>query len=120
VEFAQHALIEKLVPVLDDFERAIASLEDYDSPAARGLTLIWEKFSKTLADAGLDRIETTGKTFDPTLHEALTTQPVEPDRAEQVLEELVPGYTFRNRLVRPARVCVGVEAPRTGDDSPRR
>ena len=118
VEFAQHALMEKLVPVLDDFERAIAVLDDPRSSAAQGLLLIRDKLSRILADAGLQRIETRDAPFDPTLHEALATQPVEPERAEHVVEEMVAGYTFRNRLVRPARVCVGVDVPRAGDDSP--
>lgn len=117
VEFAQHALMEKLIPVLDDFEHAIAALDDPRLPAAQGLLLIRDKLTRILADAGLERIETRGAPFDPTLHEALATQPVEPERAEQVVEEMIPGYTFRSRLVRPARVCVGVEAPAAGDDS---
>ena len=107
--WAQRALIEKLVPVLDDLERATNSLGGETGPAAQGLALIREKLLGVLTEAGLERITTREETFDPERHEALTTQPVEPERAGKVIEELVPGFTFRGKLVRPARVMVGLD-----------
>ena len=107
--WAQRALIEKLVPVLDDLERATNSLGGETGPAAQGLALIREKLLGVLTEAGLERIPTREETFDPERHEALATQPVEPERSGKVIEELVPGFTFRGKLVRPARVMVGVD-----------
>lgn len=109
VVWAQSQLVEKLLPVLDALDRASATVGDDDSPAAKGLLMIREKFERTLVEAGLQRLEALGQTFDPSLHEALLTQPVEADQAGQVLMEIEPGYYFRSRLVRPARVQVGVE-----------
>jgi molecular chaperone GrpE len=107
--WAQRALIEKLVPVLDDLERAMGSLGGESGAAAQGLALIRDKLIGVLTEAGLERIPTRDLPFDPERHEALATQPVEPERSGKVIEELVPGFTFRGKLVRPARVTVGVD-----------
>lgn len=108
--WAQRSLVEKLLPVVDDFERAAASVEGEKSAAADGLALIRDKLARVLAEAGLERIETDGAVFDPEIHEALMTLPVEPDKVGKVVSELVPGYTFKGQLVRPSRVQVGIEA----------
>jgi len=108
--WAQGNLVEQLLPVLDDLARATESIEKDDSPAAHGLRLIRDKLSRILQEAGLDRIEAVGMAFDPSLHEALMTEPVGRDRVGTVVEELVPGFRFKGRLIRPARVKVGVEA----------
>jgi len=113
--WAQRALIEKLVPVLDDLERAMATLGGDSGPAAQGLSLIREKLLNVLTEAGLERILTRDEPFDPERHEALATQAVEPERSGKVIDELVPGFTFRGKLVRPARVTVGVDEQ--GDSS---
>jgi molecular chaperone GrpE len=110
VGWAQRTLVEKLLPVMDDFERAVSSLEGDRSPAAEGMILIRDKLARVLAEAGLERIETEGAVFDPEFHEALMTLPVEPDTVGKVVSELVPGYTFKGQLVRPSRVQVGIEA----------
>jgi len=107
--WAQRALIEKLVPVLDDLERAMNSLGGESGAAAQGLSLIRDKLINVLTEAGLERIPTRDEVFDPERHEALATQPVEPERSGKVIDELVPGFTFRGKLVRPARVTVGVD-----------
>jgi molecular chaperone GrpE len=108
--WGQRALVEKLLPVLDDFDRALAALEGENTAAAEGMALIREKLMRALADAGLKRIETEDAAFDPEVHEALMTLPVEPERVGQVISELVAGFTFKGHLVRPARVQVGVDA----------
>ena len=113
VSWAQRALVEKLLPVLDDFDRAVASLEADPSSGAEGTALIRDKLLAVLTEAGLERIETDGAAFDPAIHEALMTQPVESERAGTVLAELVPGFLFKGRLVRQARVQVGVESEDT-------
>jgi len=108
--WAQGSLVERLLPVLDDLARATEAIEKDDSPAARGLLLIRDKLGAILQEAGLDRIEAMGVVFDPSLHEALMTEPVGGERVGTVVEELVPGFRFKGRLIRPARVKVGVEA----------
>ena len=108
--WAQGQLVEKLLPVLDDLDRATDSLGSDDSPAAQGLAMIREKLYRILEEAGLERVPAAGEAFDPDMHEALMTQQVEPDQVGKVLQEMEPGYRFRGRLLRPARVQVGVAA----------
>ena len=72
--------------------------------------MVVDKLRRILEQAGLERISAVGEAFDPNLHEALLTEPVEDEEREgTVLEELVPGYRFKDRVIRPARVKVGVE-----------
>ena len=104
---AQGLLAERLLPVLDDFDRALQAQEGGDSVETRGYALIREKLYRALADAGLERIESEGQVFDPGIHEAIMTQDVEPERDGLVIIELAPGYRFRGRMLRPARVQVG-------------
>lgn len=107
---AQGLLAERLLPVLDDFDRALASQKGSESPEVQGFALIREKFHRALVDAGLERIDSEGTPFDPDIHEALMTQEVEPELDGVVICELAPGYRFRGRMVRPARVQVGKAA----------
>lgn len=107
---AQGLLAERLLPVLDDFDRALASQKGNESPEVQGFALIREKFYRALVDAGLERIDSEGIPFDPDIHEALMTQEVEPELDGVVICELAPGYRFRGRMVRPARVQVGKAA----------
>jgi len=107
---AQGVLIARLLPVLDDLDRAAGMVEDKEGPLAKGFLLVRDKLFHVLEEAGMERIPAVGETFDPHRHEALLTEPVEPERAEQVLEELVVGYTFKGRVIRPTRVKVGVAA----------
>ncbi len=107
---AQGLLVERLLPVLDDFDRALASSGGGESPEVHGFALIHEKLHRALADAGLERIDSEGTVFDPDIHEALMTQEVEPELDGVVICELAPGYRFRGRMVRPARVQVGKAA----------
>jgi molecular chaperone GrpE len=104
---AQGLLVERLLPVLDDFGRALVSRKGDESPEAHGFALIYEKLYRALTDAGLERIDSEGTVFDPDIHEALMTQDVEPELDGVVICELAPGYRFRGRMVRPARVQVG-------------
>jgi molecular chaperone GrpE len=107
--WVQRDLVEKLLPVIDDFDRAVSSLEGESSPAAEGMSLIRDKLMRVLTDSGLERIETDGVSFDPDVHEALMTESVEADRVEKVVAELTPGYRIKGQLVRPAQVTVGVK-----------
>ena len=109
VAWVQRDLVEKLLPVIDDFDRAVSSLEGESSPAAEGMSLIRDKLMRVLTESGLERIETSGMPFNPDVHEALMTETVEDDLVERVVAELAPGYRIKGKLVRPAQVKVGVK-----------
>ncbi len=105
---AQASFVAKLLDVLDDMDRLVASDPSTPLPALReGLSAVDRKLSKELEDAGVERIDPTGAAFDPSQHEAVSTIPA-PDksREQQVSATFQPGYRFKGVLVRPARVQV--------------
>jgi len=99
-------LLANLLPVLDDFERALQNIDPKLAglPWADGVNLIYRKFRATLENEGLTGIEAVGKDFDPKFHEAVLQVPGEEGK---VLAELEKGYMLGDRLLRPAKVKVG-------------
>jgi molecular chaperone GrpE len=105
---AQASFVAKLLDVLDDLDRLMASDPNTPLPALReGLSAVDRKLWKQLEDAGVERIDPAGATFDPELHEAVSTV-TSPDRSRDhtVSATFQPGYRFKGTLVRPARVQV--------------
>ncbi len=102
----------QLLPVLDDLDRALAS-ECGDADFAKGVELIYQRLMDTLKKAGLEPFSSEGQVFDPYVHHAM--EMVETDEVEDhtVLAELMKGYNFRGKLLRPAMVRVAV-APSAG------
>ena len=110
---AQASFVAKLLDVLDDLDRLVASDPATPLPALReGLSAVDRKLWKELQDAGVERIDPVGTAFDPALHEAVSTIPA-PDRANEHLVSATfqPGYRFKGALVRPARVQVYSDQP---------
>lgn len=108
LQFSAMELVRDLLPVLDDFERAL-KVEGASPDYARGVGLIYQRLYETLKKMGLEPIETEGRGFDPNLHQAV--QRVETTEAEDqtVLGEFQRGYNFKGRLLRPAMVKVAVK-----------
>lgn len=113
---ASSNLVSRLLPVLDNFERAlnVEPRNDGDSTLHRGVALIYRHLMQELRREGLKVIEAVGQPFDPSLHDAVATEaPLRRDGV--VIEEMQRGYLFRNRLLRPTLVKVGEdESPETG------
>ena len=107
LQFASMDLVREVLPVLDDFERAL-KVETADRNYAKGVELIYQRLYETLKRLGIEPIETEGQRFDPNQHEAV--QRVQTDEAEDqtILGELQRGYNFRGKLLRPAWVRVAV------------
>jgi molecular chaperone GrpE len=104
-------LIRDVVPVLDDLERAIqaAGLDpegDSDDGLAHGVLLVFRSLRDSLTRNGVEAVDPKGEKFDPMVHEALSTQPVEGTDSGTVVEVLQKGYRLGDQLVRPARVVV--------------
>jgi len=108
LQFAGMEFVREMLPILDDFERAL-KVECADAGYAKGVELIYTRLYETLKKMGLEPMDTVGKTFDPNLHQAVDR--VETDRAEDqsVLEEYQKGYNFKGKLLRPAMVKVAVK-----------
>ena len=105
---AQASFVAKLLDVLDDLDRLVAS--DPSTPLTslrEGLSAVDRKLWKELQDAGVERIDPVGTAFDPALHEAVSTTPA-PERSKEqmVSATFQPGYRFKGTMVRPARVQV--------------
>ncbi len=108
-EYAQESLIRQLLPVLDNFERALDSLpSDLPRGFVEGVRLIHKQLRDVLFKQGLSLIEGTGQMFDPHLHEAVQTEVRTDVPHHQVLEEIVKGYRLGKRVLRPAMVKVSV------------
>jgi molecular chaperone GrpE len=109
---AHERLVEELLPVLDDLERALAAAEEHEeAKLEEGVRLVHRELADALAREGLAEIETNG-VFDPHVHEALLSQPSDQD-VGSVLEVVQKGYRLGDRVLRPARVVVS--APREDD-----
>ena len=116
VERASFRVVEQLLPVLDDFDRAINALRTHtdDDALIRGLELVLTQLRGVLESEGLERVIAEGA-FDPHEHEAVMSVPGEVDEPT-VLEVVRPGYKLKGKTIRPALVQVAVPQPTEGGD----
>ena len=107
-EIGAKDIIEKILPVLDNFERGLAAVpeDEKDSSFAEGIEKIYKQFVKTLEDAGVDSIEAVGKQFDPNLHNAVMHVEDEKYGENEIAMELQKGYKYRGSVVRHSMVQV--------------
>jgi len=108
IERASSALVERLLPILDNFELALMAADrtkDYES-MVRGVEMVYGELLEMLKREGLERIEALNKPFDPELHEAVMHAGGEGEEIV-VLDEMRPGYKLAGRVIRPAMVKVG-------------
>ena len=101
--------ITAILPVLDDFERALADTHTDDPNAIKeGMDLIFKKFNKTLESMGVKKIETEGKDFDVDYHEAIAMVPGMGDEMKgKVIDCVQTGYLLNDKVIRHAKVAVG-------------
>jgi molecular chaperone GrpE len=111
-EFSAMETIRLLLPVIDDFERALKA-GTADNEYTRGMELIFQRLSSELQKMGLEPLSTEGQKFDPHSHHALELRETSEFEDHAILEELQKGYNFRGKLLRPAMVTVAV-APSAG------
>ena len=106
-EAAAADLIEDLLPLLDDMERALRVDAGAEAdPIRRGVELIHKQLTETLRKRGVKPIESLGADFDPHFHQAVAHEPTEGHREGEVTEEFRRGYMLGDRLLRPAMVKV--------------
>lgn len=110
LRYANEGLLAKLVPVLDNFEMAMAAANGAQAGSAEalktGVSMIHGQFKAALTEAGLEELDAAGKPFDPNWQEAVSHQESATVPDGQVLQQLRKGYRFRDRLLRPATVVV--------------
>lgn len=107
-ETGAKSIIEKILPIVDNFERGVAALseEDLESPVGEGMNLIYKQLLQTLTDMGVTAIEAEGKEFDPDLHNAVMHEDNEELGENVVSQELQKGYKYRDTVIRHSMVKV--------------
>ena len=111
LEYAGEKIILKIIPVYDDLNRSLVHFEDDKNIQAvkDGLQLVIDKFTKIFEEIGIKKIESKGKEFDFNLHEALLQQPSADVPPNTVLEEVEPGYLYKEKVIKHAKVIVSQE-----------
>lgn len=102
--------LKSLLPIIDDFERSIAAINDSSDITAlkEGVTHIYNKFNKYLSQHGIKPIDTENADFNTEFHEAVTMYPVEdPEKKGKVIDCVQKGYTMNDKVIRFAKVVVG-------------
>jgi molecular chaperone GrpE len=100
--------ITAILPVLDDFERAMTDKNEDPKAIREGFELILKKFKKTLTTLGVKKIETKDKDFDTEFHEAIAMVPgMGDDKKGKIIDCVEPGYTLNDKVIRHAKVAVG-------------
>ena len=100
--------IAAILPILDDFERAIADKSEDPKVIKEGVQMIFNKFIKTLEGLGVKKIETADKDFDVDFHEAIAMVPgMGDDKKGKVIDCVQTGYTLNDKVIRHAKVAVG-------------
>ncbi len=110
VKNASEKLLLELLPIVDDFERAIKANEEVEDAQhlKEGFLLIYDKFVKLLQKQGVSEIEAMHQEFDPELHDALTKIPVEnPELKGKIVDVVEKGYYLNDKILRHSKVVIG-------------
>ncbi len=115
-KYAAEGFIKKIISVYDDLARSLEHANENSDIKAliEGLQMVYEKFTKTLEEEGVKKIEAHGKEFDYELHEALMQQPSEEHEPNTVIQEIEPGYTYKDKVLKHTKVIVS-QAPEKED-----
>lgn len=105
-EIGAKSILEKILPVVDNFERGLIGMEESEDAFAQGMQMIYKQLMTSLEEAGITAIEAVGKEFDPEFHNAVMH--VEDDNfgENEIVEELQKGYKYRESVIRHSMVKV--------------
>lgn len=110
IRYANEDLLERLIPVLDNFDMAVAAVSNPQANSLEsirvGINMILTQLKGTITEAGLEEIDARGQAFNPNFHEAVSQQESADAPEGQVLQQMRKGYKLRDRLLRPASVVV--------------
>ena len=116
-QFANQGLLEKLLPVLDNFEMALTAVKGADPSVRDGVQMILDQLLGVLKESGVEPVDAMGQPFDPNLHDALSQEETTEVEEGTVVQQVQRGYKLNDRLVRPARVVVA-KAPGVAEEAP--
>ncbi|HDL64290.1 MAG TPA: nucleotide exchange factor GrpE [Proteobacteria bacterium] len=108
INYANREMISELLPVLDNFDRALKSVErtEESAPYLQGVEMIYKQLEELLKKQGLEEIKALGEPFNPHLHEAVQTEETDSCSEDTILDVILKGYLFRGNMLRPAAVKV--------------
>lgn len=107
LKYAAESFILKILPVYDDLQRSVNHIEhDNNDSLKEGLKLVFDKFTKVLDEQGIKKIDTEGKEFDVDYHEALMQQPTNDVPDHTIINEVEPGYIYKDKVIKHAKVIV--------------
>jgi molecular chaperone GrpE len=110
IKYANETLLEKLLPIVDNFEAALAAANNTSGANVEslktGVNMIHSQLKNFLSENGIEEIDAAGKPFDPNLHEAVSQRATDEVPEGHVAQQMRKGYRFRDRLLRPAMVVV--------------
>lgn len=113
IKFSNEKIIKELLPVLDDFERALANGKQNSEPGResfyKGVELIYQKLSKMLEDKGVKPIDSIGKEFNVMYHDVLMQIPRKDVAPHTIVEEVERGYTLHGKVIKHAKVIVAAQ-----------
>jgi molecular chaperone GrpE len=113
-QIAKGGLIQDILPVLDNFKRAINSDHfSKDDNFHKGVEMIFYQLMGVLVEEGLKEVSAEGEIFDPALHEAVETEITEEYPSDTVIKDIEPGYMFKEKLIRPVKVKVAKNPEKT-------
>jgi molecular chaperone GrpE len=117
IKYANTALLEKLISVMDHFEMALAATTGSQPEAAdsfrKGIEMILNQFRTVVGESGLEEINALHQRFDPNFHEAVSVQESTEVAEDHVVVQLRKGYKLKDRLLRPATVVIAKKPPTT-------
>ena len=108
IKFANERLLIEILPIVDNLDRAMASLSEGHDPekVKQGLKLAQEELHQVLESYGVKVVKTLGASFDPELHEAVATVESAETKEGTIVDEVQRGYMLNGRLIRPSRVRI--------------
>lgn len=109
IKYANESLLERLIPVLDNFEMALTAANAPNTSVQSlqsGISMIQQQLKAAMSEVGLEEIDAAGRPFDPNLHEAISQQETADTPEGHVAQQVRKGYKLRDRLLRPASVIV--------------
>jgi len=106
IKYGKEEIIKDILPFMDSLDRALEHSTGNIETFKEGIALIQEQLLSCLKKHGVERIESTGKDFDPNYHEALMMMDSDQHEDNKVISEMERGYLLHGRLLRPSKVCV--------------
>ncbi len=121
IKFANSSFLERLIPILDNFEFGLEAARSASSPVSilEGMKMVQKQIQDFLSSAGIEMIDATDQHFDPQLHEAISQEESKQVPDGIVIRQLRRGYKLRDRLIRPANVVVSKGAPMAVPSGPK-